>query len=129
MNGFIAIDNQIELIETIIGSLNKVVLAFLEIDVRLINQTIYDTIALILKFVDKVITLLPELLLGDNEYIKIRKRAAEQFDRVVIAWSEIFISPEIFVKEWNIFLYEWSILKEKLIILSKSKSIVFLSLN
>ncbi len=120
-------DNQLEMVNSIVKSTNEL-LPLLRRNAPL-NNTIYNTISDILKFLDKVLVVLPDILISERNDRKIKTNLQESFERVISGWGDFFVDSTEFFAAWDEFSGWWSEFERALEILTADNSTIFLSMN
>jgi hypothetical protein len=106
MDGFFMFESQMPLLNNIIQSTNQLMPIIYENTP--ITETIHDTIDQIFLFIDKILVILPEMLLSENGMVNLKKDLLKAFSRVIICWKEITIAFSELKYEWEIFLKLWN---------------------
>lgn len=99
-------ESQMPLLNNIIQSTNQLMPIIYENTP--ITETIHDTIDQIFLFIDKILVILPEMLLSENGMVNLKKDLLKAFSRVIICWKEITIAFSELKYEWEIFLKLWN---------------------
>lgn len=127
MTNFANSKNKIQIIDSIIKSMNDSILVLEHSNE--INQTAYDSVCNILKFINNTIIMLP-LIIYSKGLTKISKdELIHSFDKVLNSWSEYLINSEDFIVTWNIFLANWNAYKHDYEKSGESSRTIFLSMN
>ncbi len=124
---FISIENQIQLINSVIKSTADL-LAVLT-GTSLLNKPVTDIISLIFKFLDQILYLLPDLIQTNEKLTKPKDELRDKFELMLQAWSEYFISPVEFYNYWIDFVAAWSKYNVAMYEVTRAKDTIFLSLN
>jgi len=127
MNDYFAYENNIIMVDLIVKSTNDLVpLVMKHID---IDNTISETITLILKFLNKILNLLPEVLSDENPYSTKKKLIKDTLSNVIQSWERFQQDPVDFRFAWDEFHYWWQEIQEDLLQMQNSKHTIFLSMN
>ena len=117
MNRIIPIDNQISLINSMLASMN--LLIELLRNKQPINEPVHITLKHIFIFNNKVIMLIPDILLSKHDVKQIKEELLSTSESLVSCWEKFSENENIFYDKWIEFSFWW---KEFLKIYEKIKS-------
>jgi hypothetical protein len=127
MKDYFSYENNIIMVDLIVKSTNDLVpLVMKNTD---IDSTISETITLILKFLEKILKLLPDLLSQDNPYNIKKQNTIETLSIVIEAWENFRNEPIDFRFAWDEFHHWWKEIHKDLLIIQRSSHTIYLSMN
>lgn len=127
MNNSDALEKHFILVDTLVLSTHELVKSLRNNET--IDDLIYSTASEVFKFISKILTLSPDILIT-NFQVKVRKQdITHSFDEVIAAWSEFFIDSNEFYYAWEDFYFLWNKYQAALEKISVSDNTIFLSLN
>ncbi len=127
MYNYFSYENNIIMVDLIVRSTNDLVPLVLRNSK--LDGTIDDTITLILKFLGRIIDLMPDVLANQNEYNTKKLNTKDAFSNVLETWANYKEKPTDFRYAWNDFYYFWRDIHKDLLYLQRSKHTIFLSMN
>jgi hypothetical protein len=72
-----------------------------------IQETVFDAITEILSFLDKIVKILPEILLSGENFNFLKQEIIKSIDNTVAAWDEYDEYPGEFAERWQEFHSWW----------------------
>lgn len=127
LNDYFTHENNIKMVDLIVISTNELVP--LVIKHTELDDTISDTISLIFKFMKKILKVLPEVLVSENDYNYVKEETVDSFDDVMLTWENIKEKPQDFKMAWDEFYFWWEKIHKDLLEIQRSSKTVFLSMN
>jgi hypothetical protein len=94
-----------------------------------INRTIHNTISDILRFLYRVIEIMPDILISEKNNQKIKVNLEASFDRVLAGWNDFIIDKGEFFEAWEEFCLWWEEFERALKGLKEKNSTIYLSMN
>jgi hypothetical protein len=125
--GFISIENQVGLIDSIVKSTNKLI-PLIERH-RPINEAVNVTVKQIFLFLSKIIKLLPDLLVAGDENKHYKSELNSSFQKVMDSWKQFEENPEEFITEWEEFSFWWEEFSRMIEKMKINSTTIYLSMN
>ncbi len=125
--GFISIENQVSLIDSIVKSTNKLI-PMIERH-RPVNETINVTVRQIFLFLSRIIKLLPDLLVTGEDNKHYKTELNDSFERVIEAWKNFEEDPAEFTRQWDEFSFWWEEFSRMINQMKTNATTIYLSMN
>lgn len=125
--GFISIENQVSLIDSIVKSTNKMI-PLIERH-RPVNSAVNVTVRQIFMFLSKILKLLPDLLIAGDENKHYKEELNVSFEKVMISWRHFEENPDEFITQWDEFSFWWDEFSRMLNNMKKNTTTIYLSMN
>lgn len=127
MSLFVPYENQITLINSIIESTNKL-LPLIEKNAPL-TETINITIMQIFRFLDKILDLVPHLLISESNSNFFKEELNNAFKIVLESWDNFAEDQVAFFEAWKEFIIWWQEFNRTVEKLKEVDNTVYLSMN
>ena len=127
MANFFILENQISQVDSVIISIDN--LLGLVKDVDQFDDKIYSTIGEIIKFIHKVMKMMPDILISEANSPDIKQNVIDSYEKVVVAWENIGNSRQQFFGAWENFKEQWKSFFSSLTQLKKEGHTIYLSMN
>ena len=127
MSLFLPYDNQIKLINSIIVSTNKL-LPLIKDNTEL-TDTINITILQIFQFLEKILDLVPDLLMTEKKMNFYKEELTGSFNKVISNWETFTDNRDEFFDAWRDFNFWWKELNKTIEKLKESDNTIYLSMN
>jgi hypothetical protein len=127
MNDYFSYENNIIMVDLIVRSTNDLVPLVMKNPE--LDSTISDTITLILKFLDRILKLLPDVLASQSQYNTKKRNIKIAATNVIETWENFKEDPLEFQLSWGEFHYWWTELQRDLLYIQRSQHTIFLSMN
>lgn len=125
--GFISIENQVSLIDSIVKSTNKLI-PLIERH-RPVNDTVSITVKQIFLFLSKIIKLLPDLLVTGDDSKHYKDELNKSFEKVIEAWKGFEEDPTEFILLWDEFSFWWEEFSRMINKMKTNATTIYLSMN
>lgn len=118
---------QLKLINKIISSIDELIPVLKRNDE--LDETIFNTIYEIFRFLFKLLGVIPDILVSEQNYNGTKNELLVAHDKVIKAWGDYLILPEEFFRAWEEFLFKWKNFETAIEHIIRSGNTIYLSMN
>lgn len=127
MNDVNSLSSHFKMLDTIVVTTNDLVDSLSKADT--VDNVIYSTTSEVFKFLSKVLSMVPELLISNYDNSIKKSDLNNSFEDVLHSWSEYIVDKKQFVATWNEFYDLWNRFYQKFKNTNYKENTIFLSLN
>lgn len=127
MENYAGFENHFKLVDSILKSTQNLV-DLLSSKLEL-NDKLRSTVGEIFRFISKIINILPDMLVTQENVPNRKKDLIRAFERVVLSWELYPQEADEFVKSWDEFMELWDDFYSNMDNVNKSVRTIFLSMN
>ena len=127
MFGFLTYENQLSLVDSIVKSSSDLILIIK--DKVEPDEIIHSTVKQILIFIEKIILLLPKILISQHNLNNLKDDLVISFHAIQDTWENFLIEPQTFYDTWEKFVFCWDEFSRFMKMIQNENNSIYKSLN